>query len=123
MSSRDTIRLELVQRTMHIIETDSLSPPNTKHILCPSADYSQPNSDNFSNFMRRLPFALASMPSSTLIKKKMKFSLYIKGIQMGAVAKSYMRKGFLIYEEIRKYLTIHSMRRPLVISDFGTAPF
>jgi hypothetical protein len=23
---------------------------------------------------------------------------------MGAVAKSYMRKGFLIYEEIRKYL-------------------
>jgi hypothetical protein len=24
---------------------------------------------------------------------------------MGAVAKSYMRKGFLIYEEMRKYLT------------------
>ncbi len=40
---------------------------------------------------------------------------------MGAVAKSYMRKGFLIYEEMRKYLT--SMRRPLVISDFGPAPF
>jgi hypothetical protein len=30
---------------------------------------------------------------------------------MGAVAKSYMRKGFLIYEEMRKYLLI--MRRPL----------
>ncbi len=26
--------------------------------------------------------------------------------QMGAVAKSYMRKGFLIYEEMRNYLTI-----------------
>ncbi len=30
-----------------------------------------------------------------------------KGIQMGVVAKSYMRKGFLIYEEMRKYLTIY----------------
>jgi hypothetical protein len=30
---------------------------------------------------------------------------------MGTVAKSYMRKGFLIYEEMRKYLT--SIRRPL----------
>ena len=26
---------------------------------------------------------------------------------MGAVAKSYMRKGFLIYEEMRKYLVIY----------------
>jgi hypothetical protein len=26
---------------------------------------------------------------------------------MGADAESYMRKGFLIYEEIRKYLTIY----------------
>jgi hypothetical protein len=26
-------------------------------------------------------------------------------IQMGSVAKSYMRKRFLIYEEMRKYLT------------------
>jgi hypothetical protein len=26
---------------------------------------------------------------------------------MGAVAKSYMRKGALIYEEMRKYLTIY----------------
>ncbi len=30
-----------------------------------------------------------------------------KEIQMGAVAKSYMRKGFLIYEEMRKYLVIY----------------
>jgi hypothetical protein len=26
---------------------------------------------------------------------------------MGAVAKSYMRKGFLMYEEMRKYLVIY----------------
>jgi hypothetical protein len=26
---------------------------------------------------------------------------------MGAVAKTYMRKGFLIYEEMRKYLVIN----------------
>jgi hypothetical protein len=32
---------------------------------------------------------------------------------MGAVAKSYMMEGFLIYEEMRKYL---------VIFDFATAP-
>jgi hypothetical protein len=32
----------------------------------------------------------------------------------GAVVMSYMRKGFLIYEEKRKYLVIY---------DFATAPF
>ncbi len=36
---------------------------------------------------------------------------------------SYMRKGFLIYEEMRKYFPIYCMRRPLVICDFATAPF
>jgi hypothetical protein len=35
-------------------------------------------------------------------------------IQNGAVVKSYMRKGFLIYEDMRKYLVIY---------DFATAPF
>ncbi len=30
-----------------------------------------------------------------------------KEIQSGAVAKSYMRKGFLIYEEMRKYFPIY----------------
>jgi hypothetical protein len=42
-------------------------------------------------------------------------------IQSGAVAKSYRRQGFLIYEEwanISPY-----MRRPLIIYDFATAPF
>jgi hypothetical protein len=33
--------------------------------------------------------------------------LIYKKIQMGAVAKSYMRKGFLIYVEMRKYLIIY----------------
>jgi hypothetical protein len=41
---------------------------------------------------------------------------------MGSVAKSFMRKGFLIYEEKCKNLTIY-MRRPLVIYDFATDPF
>jgi hypothetical protein len=30
-----------------------------------------------------------------------------KEILMGTVAKSYMRRGFLIYEEMRKYLVIY----------------
>jgi hypothetical protein len=51
-------------------------------------------------------------------KKEKKIFLICKEIQRGAVAKSYIRKGFLIYEEISPY-----MRRPLVINDFVTAPF
>ncbi len=39
---------------------------------------------------------------------------------MGTVAKSYMRKGFLIYEDMRKYLVIHE---GAAIYDFATAPF
>jgi hypothetical protein len=39
-------------------------------------------------------------------KEKKIFPIY-KEIQSGAVAKSYMRKGFLIYEEMRKYFPIH----------------
>jgi hypothetical protein len=48
-------------------------------------------------------------------KKENQIFLIYKEIQNGAVAKSYMRKGFPIYEEMRKYLTIYRMRRPLVI--------
>ncbi len=40
-------------------------------------------------------------------KKENKIFLIYKEIQNGAVAKSYMRKGFLMYEEMRKYLTIY----------------
>jgi hypothetical protein len=55
-------------------------------------------------------------------KKENQIFLINNDIQTGAVAKSYMRKGFLIYEEIYIYLTIY-MRRSLVIYDFATAPF
>jgi hypothetical protein len=53
-------------------------------------------------------------------KKENKIILKYKEIQMGSGAKSYMRKGFLIYEEMRKY-----MRRPLLaaIYDFAPDPF
>jgi hypothetical protein len=40
-------------------------------------------------------------------KKDNPIFLIYREIQSGAVAKSYMRKGFLIYEEMRKYLPIY----------------
>ena len=40
-------------------------------------------------------------------KKENQIFLIYREIQNGAVAKSYMRKGFLIYEEMREYLTIY----------------
>jgi hypothetical protein len=41
-------------------------------------------------------------------KEKEIFLIYVyKEIQNGAVAKSYMRKGFLIYEEMPKYFTMY----------------
>jgi hypothetical protein len=43
----------------------------------------------------------------TLMKTDIEIFLICKEIQMGSVAKSYIRKGFLIYEEMRKYLTIN----------------
>jgi hypothetical protein len=53
-----------------------------------------------------------------LIKKKIKFSSYIRKFR---IEQSYMRKGFLIYEEMANILPY--MRRSLVIYDFATAPF
>ncbi len=43
----------------------------------------------------------------TLIKKDNQIFLIYKEIQSGAVAKSYMRQCFLIYEETRKYFPIY----------------
>jgi hypothetical protein len=40
-------------------------------------------------------------------KKENEIFLIYKESQMGSVAKSYMRRGCLIYEEMRKYLTIY----------------
>ncbi len=60
------------------------------------------------------PPGLLKQQSLTLIttgcrtdKEEKKIFLINKEIQSGAVAKSYMRKGFLIYEEMRKYLPIY----------------
>jgi hypothetical protein len=55
-------------------------------------------------------------------KKENQIFLIYKEILSGAVTKSYMRKGFLIYEEMRKYFPIYHMRRPKVVYDFATAP-
>ncbi len=51
-------------------------------------------------------------------KKQNKSFLIYKEIQMGAIAKSYMTKGFIIFEKMRK-LSHTYMRRPLVIYDGG----
>ncbi len=40
-------------------------------------------------------------------KKSNQFFIIYREIQSGAVAKSYMRKGFLIYEEMGKYFPIY----------------
>jgi hypothetical protein len=40
-------------------------------------------------------------------KKENKIFLIYKEFKSGAVAKSYMRKGFIIYEEMRKYFPIY----------------
>jgi hypothetical protein len=39
---------------------------------------------------------------------------------MGAVAKSYMRKGFLIYEEMQNYITIYEEAVSHTVYDFAT---
>ncbi len=58
----------------------------------------------------------------TLIKKKQNFPQTIyKEIQMGSGAKSYMRKGFLIHEEMRKFFPIYE-DAVIVIYDFAPNP-
>jgi len=59
------------------------------------------------------------MAPAAWIKKENQIFQY-KEIRSGAVTKSYMRKGFLIYE--RKCANISPyMTRPSVIYDFETA--
>ncbi len=50
-------------------------------------------------------------------KKENTIFLIYKEMQMGSGAKSYMRKGFLTYEEMRKFFLY--MRRPLDIYDYA----
>jgi len=64
---------------------------------------------------------LHSVTCHTDKKEKKIFLIYME-IQSGAVAKSYMRKGFLIYEEMRKYLVIYK-EAVSHIWLFATAPF
>jgi hypothetical protein len=52
-------------------------------------------------------------------KKEKKIVLIYWEIQMGSGAKAYMRKGFLIYEEMHKYLTICEE----AVYDFAPDPF
>jgi hypothetical protein len=40
-------------------------------------------------------------------KKENQIVLIFKEIQSGAVGKSYKRKGFLLYEEMREYFPIY----------------
>jgi hypothetical protein len=53
-------------------------------------------------------------------KKENEIFLIYKEIQMGSVAKSFIRKCFLI-EEMCKYLTIYE--EGVIIYDFATDPF
>ncbi len=49
-------------------------------------------------------------PGGALIKKRKMFPhILYKELLSGSDAKSYMRKGFLIYEEMRKYLVIYGV--------------
>jgi hypothetical protein len=48
----------------------------------------------------------SQLPLHTDKKENQFFPIY-KEIQSGAVAKSYMRKGFPIYEEMGKYFPIY----------------
>jgi hypothetical protein len=48
--------------------------------------------------------SLAGRYDNPTLRKKNKNFLIYKEIQNGAVAKSYMRKGFLIYEEAVSYI-------------------
>ncbi len=76
------------------------------------------SSDGASNILHLSPPHILQLP--TLIKKKI-FLTY-KEIQIGAVAKSYMRKVLLLYEEMRKYLPIYE-EAVIVIYYFATVPF
>ncbi len=55
-------------------------------------------------------------------KKENEILFIYKEIQMGSVAKSYMRKGFQTYGKIHKYLTIYEEAVSNTVYDFATNP-
>ncbi len=66
--------------------------------------------------LRKVEHSAKAVVYSTLIKKENQIFLIYEEIQSGAVAKSYMRKGFLIYVELRKHFPIYG--EALVHSEF-----
>jgi hypothetical protein len=64
----------------------------------------------------------AQICAASLFKKNKKFPIY-KEIQNAEQLQSHiwMKKGFLIYEKMRKYLTIY--KEAVSLYDFATAPF
>jgi hypothetical protein len=62
----------------------------------------------FGSFVRNLSAGLGNHfnPCCTDKKEKKIFLIY-REIQSGAVAKSYIRNGFQIYEEMQKYFPIY----------------
>ncbi len=58
-------------------------------------------------FQAQFSCASGVLGVSTLITKEKKIFLHMSEIHNGSGAKSYMRKGFLIYEEMQKYLVIY----------------
>jgi hypothetical protein len=77
--------------------------------------------ETFLDWTDRIIIATCCNIFSCTDKKEMKIFLAYKEIQKGEVAKSLMRQGFLIHEEIAYIWTY--MRRPIVIYDYATAPF
>ncbi len=55
-------------------------------------------------------------------KKENQIFLKYKEIQSGAVAKSYMTNGLLIYGEIFAHFLIQYIKKPFLIYDFATSP-
>jgi hypothetical protein len=63
-----------------------------------------------------------SFKAFSQIEKLAKIFLIYQEIQNEAVAKLYMRKGYLIYEKMRKYFAIYE-EAVSHIYDFAIAPF
>ncbi len=84
------------QQTLSAPTTDSTLPHSFILLQLPrSSDYAH----------RGIAWPIPGLPYSKLAqytdKKENQIFLIYREIQSGAVAKSYMRKGFLIYEEMR----------------------
>jgi hypothetical protein len=57
-----------------------------------------------------------------MMKNKTKFSSYVRKFRWDRL-QSHVRKGFLIYEEMRKYLTKYGEAVSHTVYDFATAQF